>query len=146
MSKRAGWILFALSAIFNVFFLGGFVQARRQLALASSPTGRAELIADRLKLDGNQRASFAELTKEFISRLEQFKTIHGAEADSFWQVVQTDPEDTAKIQTKLDANVSIHRNAEALRFQYLLDVLKILNPEQRAGLIRIVKQRDIFAQ
>ena len=128
--------LLIISLAFNVFFTVGFFRACKQEDRAWTIEGRAHIMADKLKLDGQQHKVFETLLAEF-AKLRQTRA---AQQDAFFaELVKNHPNE--KMLEDLCAGDSVK--------QYRLDMLALmrkfigmLNPQQRETFLEIIRSHN----
>jgi len=134
MKTRLPWILLAVSLAFNVFFIGGFLQAHCHRKEVPPPGGRLETLAKNLNLDAAQRQVFEQLRGE----LEQHRSEFAAKREAFINELVKD-----KPNQKILEEFFVGKDAKQQRLAMLglmQRFVKILTPAQRGILARELKR------
>ncbi len=126
----------ALSALFNVFFLAGYVQARR---MAAAEVVRASDVTERVRgelgLDPAQSALFDDLRRNWREDAEVYRENLALLRQDMVEELDREPRDPARLGAVLEREAELRRQwrfAEAGRFG---DFLGALTPEQRRKLM-----------
>ncbi len=126
----------ALSALFNVFFLAGYVQARR---MAAAEVVRASDVTERVRgelgLDPAQSALFDDLRHQWREDAEVYRENLALLRQDMVEELDREPRDPARVGDVLEREAELRRQwrfAEAGRFG---DFLGALTPEQRRKLM-----------
>jgi Spy/CpxP family protein refolding chaperone len=145
VKTKLPWALLAVSLCFNAFFVAGYLSARRIPRLLASPEGRARLICDRLGLDAKQRAEYSRLDSVRETRVAEIRKPYAAEYDAFWAELLKENLDRARVMEMHGQAVALRGQMSKARFEFLLDLMGVLTPEQRAHYERMARGRSIFA-
>jgi hypothetical protein len=125
----------ALSALFNVFFLAGYVQARRTAADVARARDVTERVRGELGLDPAQSALFDDLRRKWREDAEVYGENLALLRQDMVEELDREPRDPARLGDVLDREAELRRQwrfAEAGRFG---DFLGALTPEQRRKLM-----------
>lgn len=125
----------ALSALFNVFFLAGYVQARREAADIGRARDVTERVRGELGLDPAQSALFDDLRRKWREDAEVYRENLSLLRQDMVEELDREPRDPARLGDVLDREAELRRQwrfAEAGRFG---DFLGALTPEQRRKLM-----------
>ena len=141
MKKRLPWILLALSVALNVSFVAGFLHVRGVLRKLQTPEGRAEWAADRLKLDGPQKATLERVSREWTLKMRQLQQAHADDLDAFWAEMIRG-EDKPVTRADLERLLEVQRTATVRSVEDLHRVWRSLNPDQRQALVRMIREKN----
>ncbi len=141
MRKRLPWILLALSVALNVSFVAGFLHVRSVLRSLQTPEGRAQWAADRLKLEGPQRATLQRVSREWTLKMRELQQAHADDLDAFWAEMVRG-EETAATRASLERLLEVQRTGTVRSLEDLRRILKDLNPDQRQALVRMVREKN----
>ena len=125
----------ALSALFNVFFIAGYVPARRAAADAGRAGDMTERVRGELGLDASQSALFDDLRQKWREDAEVYGDNLALLRQEMVEELDREPRDAARLGEVLDREAELRRQwrfAEANRFG---DFLGALTPEQRRKLM-----------
>lgn len=128
-------LLLALSVLFNVFFLAGYVQARRAVADVANAPALTEQVRGELGLDAAQTALFDDLRRKWRDDAEVYAESLALLRQDMVEELDRDPRDAARLGEVLEREAELRRQwrfAEAGRFG---DFLGALTPEQRRKLM-----------
>ena len=125
----------AMSALFNVFFLAGYVQARRAAADAGRARDVTERVRSELGLDAAQSALYDDLRKKWREDAEVYGENLALLRQDMVEELDREPRDPARLGDVLEREAELRRQwrfSEAGRFG---DFLGALTPEQRRKLL-----------
>lgn len=131
------WVLLAVSVAFNGLFAVGMLMARARHRRLATPEGRAELLADELGMDEEQRAAHRELAKEFRVRREELRGRHRAEFQKAWAELVKDEPDERVLEEFIRTSGSSEKRK--LFVEHTRGLMKILQPQQRERAAEIIK-------
>ena len=136
------WILLAGSLAFNGFFALGFIQARNMVQKFQSPQGRAEILAERLKLTPEQKTVFwregraiARQGLEIAQELEK-------DQHRFFAEVQKDNPDREVILQILNQTNDERARLTRIRTEHWMIIMRSLKPEQRQLFVDLIRSRS----
>ena len=141
MKKRLPWILLALSVALNVSFVAGFLHVRSVLRKLQTPEGRVQWAADRLKLEGPQRATLERVGREWTLKMRQLQQAHADDLDAFWAEMIRG-EDKPMAGAELERLLEVQRTGTVRSVEDLGRILKVLNPDQRQALVRMIREKN----
>lgn len=136
MKRHLIHLALALSLLFNVFFVVGFMQARAQLARVESTSGVSRLVTDELSLNDAQAAVFSRLR----SSLRDEMTIHRealalTQEELVAQLAKAEP-DLVRVRELVARKAELHRERRLAGSQRFNEFLGVLSPEQCRAMSR----------
>ena len=136
-------LLLVLSLAFNVCFALGAWKARDALRKARTPQGRAELLVEELGMNAEQRATFDAMRARLRARLALLDRKHGLKEglDRFWAEIVREHPDRELIDSLAARGAAFRDDFEPLKIDFLVGLFGILDPDQRAELVDLSKQR-----
>ncbi len=141
VKRRILWILLAGSIAFNVFFAVGFIQARHTVAKFQSPKGRAEILAERLRLTPEQQKVFWREGRAIARQgLEIAKEIDKVQNRFFAEVQKDNPNREIIFQILSQTNDERARLTR-IRTEHWMVVMQSLTPAQRKMFVDLVRAR-----
>lgn len=160
-AKVLPWVLLAVSAGLNLFFVGGHVYGRYYAEHVYGPAridrplrphepaemaARRHRFVERLGLNDDQRKVFGKLRDELIQHGRTLREQNREPMAALWRELQSDKPDSKHIEALL-------RKMSDNRFAYQLEATKIarefmaaLNPEQKERFVAMARERNIFAR
>jgi hypothetical protein len=138
MKKRLPWVLLAVSAAFNVFLVAGALTARARHEWKRTPEGRADVLADRLGMDEEQRAAYLELVRAFEPVHREMRGRRGEEYRTVWTELAKDRPD----ESVFDEFVRARGSSEWRRrfLEHARSLVRILRPEQRRRVAEVMER------
>lgn len=141
--SRLPWILLALSLALNLFFVGGVFWVRTQAARAHmSPAERVGLVTKQLGLDVNQRAAFDRFIRTVRMKAHQLRQTNKPLIDDAWQDFAKAQPDEAAVDKLFEEAANNRRSFQIEAGRALRTFLVVLNEDQRARFIALVRNRD----
>ncbi len=119
MNTKILSILLAVSLAFNVFFVRGYLQAKKQMQLTQSHQGRMELLAKELNLDEEQYERFQQRRQSMGPKRQVFLD----------ELIKEKPDQ------KLLESFALERIALMQEF------MRDLSPEQKQKFVEIINKR-----
>lgn len=146
MIAKVGWVLFAVSLGFNVFFAVGSYRAREELEQArrhndrlNTFPGQAEAYVEQLDLDIQQREEFEMLMEETMQERERICRESMTLLNRFLkEVVKEDPDREVIAQYIHSPYVTQHRKLMADKIREFMTVLR---PPQRRMLADSIRDK-----
>ena len=136
MNRHLAWLILALSLLFNVFFVVGFMQARAQLARVESQNGASRLVADELNLDDEQAAVFGRLRSGLREEMADYRQeIALVQAELVAELANENP-DLDRVRALVARKSDLHRQRRLAGSQRFQEFLGLLSPEQCRRLSR----------
>lgn len=137
-------IALAASVVLNAVFLVGYLRATDLASRTATPTGRAQMVAERLRLDTEQSELFNALRSR-ARQLSQDSIATGEPlAGAFWDEMARDIPDRSRLSLLVsDAaqhNMAFNEGVTDL----LLQFLESLSSQQRAVFIDTVRAQPIL--
>jgi len=139
---RLPWILLALSLALNLFFIGGVFWMRSQWHGPMGPAERIERVAKQLTLDADQRAAFERFVRAIRMKARDLRETNQPLIDEAWQDFAKAEPDEAAIDKLFEAAANNRRSFQIETGRALRAFLAVLNEDQRAAFIAMVKSRD----
>lgn len=135
MKARLPLTLLVVSAVFNAFFLAGFLRARSDAEKPRTFREKADRIAARLGLDEHQRPQFDNIVDEF-DRLRKDRT---PQRDAFLaELVKENPDEKA-LQDYVTGEAADDYRLK--RLSLTRQFVALLRPEQRKKFEEMIRQR-----
>jgi hypothetical protein len=130
MKRNLVWLLLALSVLFNVFFMAGYVQARAAARRAAEAEVLSQRVARELALDEGQQAVFAALR----SALREETVAYDGEMALLRQelaaeLARQEP-DLARVRELVSRGARLEQGRHEARARRFSEFLGTLNPEQ----------------
>ena len=138
MKKWLPWVLLAVSVAFNIFLVAGMLAARARHRHMRTPEGRAEVVADKLDMDDQQRAAYAELVKQSEAGRESDHQRRRAEYQRLWAELAKDDPDERVLEEFVQTPGSSQRRKRFL--EHARGLMKILRPEQRERVAKVMER------
>ena len=133
----------ALSGLFNVFFLVGYVQAGRAQA-----SGRAadvtNVVADELGLDTAQSALFTELQTRGREDADVYESSLALVRQDFVEALNREQIDPARLQGIVDRESELRRQWRLAQADRLHDFVGSLTPSQRHKLMQRMHRSTMY--
>ena len=144
MKRRILWVLLVVSLAFNVAFLLGYLHALSTMRKSKTPEGRAQLLADRLELDGAQKEAYEQIRKAVLAEWERLDQEYDADANNkaFWAEMAKDEPDANRLHELRARAVEYRNEFERVRIDSLLKLQRLLRPEQRLKLRELIEDRQ----
>ncbi len=133
MKQHLILLALALSGLFNVFFVVGYVQARRAQATATDVTGR---VADELGLDTAQSALFAELRTRGRQDADVYEGSLALVRQELVDELNRKQLDPDRLQAIVDREAELRRQWRLEEAARLNDFAASLTPSQRDKLMQ----------
>lgn len=146
MKSKLPWILLGISLCFNVFFVSGYLSARRIPKLLATPAGWTQIVSDRLGLDDRQRQELVAVNARREAQMQEVRSPYAKGYEAFWGEVLKDEPDRKRIAEIQQESAVLHGQMARIRTEFLLDTVKLMTPEQRTRYARMVRGRSIFAE
>ncbi|MHC5022687.1 MAG: periplasmic heavy metal sensor [Planctomycetota bacterium] len=134
MKRQLTWLALAISVLFNLFFLTGYLQARWQRG--SATPAPQTTVADELSLDSEQAAIFGHLrdglredNRVFTERLAL------VQQELFSELVEPQP-DPERMAALIDQDGELRRQMHHSAQERFRAFIGMLSPEQRQQLSR----------
>jgi uncharacterized membrane protein len=143
MKSKSGFVLAFLLAIslgFNIFFASGFFSTKADLRQAKTLLGRAEFVANALRLSGEQREAFRRLREELFKIGREIKARNRELIESFWQEILKDQPDSLKIEEALSHAAAARREFAALAVEKMREFLRMLDQDQRQACLELIRK------
>lgn len=136
------WVLLAGSLAVNVFFLGGYWQARRDAQRVDSGPGARGLVVERLDLDERQRRSLEALAARLASSADRAREETRSLRLEFWEEFASASPDGDRLASLLegmtDARLRYHQDTLAAALEFL----ETLSSDQRREFRRLIREHD----
>jgi hypothetical protein len=141
MRSKLLWLSLAVSLGFNLFFVIGYATTGRALRKARTPAGRMELIAQRLELDEEQQERLDGL---WAGTRRQGRELWEASLESreaLWRELDRDEPSAERLHALVEESMGLQLEAQLLAIDKTLELLRILDQDQRQALLRMAKKR-----
>ena len=139
--KRLLIFICLLSLCFNLFFVLGYFVSRHTARKLSTPAGKINLVAKKLKLNDDQRKIFESLTAEVLSTSLLLKKKHRAEIDAFWnEIVKPDP-DPDITTSGIDLYAKLNTRVKEMKLKALVRYLDELTPRQKEKYVKLLRKK-----
>ena len=141
MSRALRILLFA-SLSFNVMFVIGYLCAPTRAQAPQSTERAAELVTEKLGLDGSQREAFLSLRQEAQQQAEELAQAAALLQDQLCAESANpaaDPEAVADLQQDLAAVRQVHQQSQLDHFSRFM---KVLTPNQREAAVKILHAKN----
>jgi len=137
-------LLLALSLLFNLFFAGGYLQARRQLEQTAVPaeTSTVSDVREALQLDPTQEALFASLHERIQSVREEARTAMMAARTEVSALLDDPSSSPAQIDEAMERMLNIRRSVREDEMTTLREFLDVLSTEQQNAMMQKLIFRD----
>jgi len=133
--------LLAMSLLFNVFFLAGYMRATTRVSTIDTSEGAARLAAVELGLDKEQAAVFSGLRTEMQEdNLAYADALALAEQEFYGSLDGEDP-DPAAVASLIEREMELHRQMRETAMRRVERFARMLSPEQRKALFGKVRGR-----
>ena len=133
MRRGLPWLLLAVSAAFNVFFLVGYLRARTETSRRRTFRQRVLETAEKLDLNDGQLTKFEKL----LDRHEPTDRRLQEHRDAFWrELIKDQPDKQVLIDYAVGESSKEHRLA---RLKLMQELVAVLRPEQRRKLVQLVR-------
>lgn len=136
------WILLAGSLALNVFFLGGYWQARRDAQRVESGPGARGLIVERLDLDETQRRKLETLAARLASSAERARDETRSLQLEFWEELATASPDGDRLASLLEGMTDARLRYQQDTLAAALEFLETLSPDQRREFRALIREHD----
>ena len=146
MRRNALRLLIALSLLFNVCFVAGFLYVRQVITALSTPEGRIELIGKRMGVAPPARAACVTIEQERITERKRILASEEKGLDSFFAETVKDQPDMERLRTMVDAGMVLHRRLLLNDLEHFMRIAAHLTPEQRRTMANIIRGEDLFAE
>lgn len=141
LKRHILWILLAGSLAFNGFFALGFIQARNMVEKFQSPKGRAEILAERLKLTPEQKKVFWREGMAIARQgMEIAKELEKDQNRFFAEVLKENPDREIIFQILSQTNDERARLTR-IRTEHWMVIMQSLRPEQRRLFVDLIRSR-----
>jgi len=141
MIRRLPYILLGLSITFNVFFAGGFLEAR-SASVRLGATDGADLVAERLGLSPEQRQAYERLRDEASGDARQAREAIFAARQEFWTMLGDESADPAQLRDLVEFEADQGRQLRVQMLGRCREFMGVLAPPQRAALVEAVLKRE----
>lgn len=142
LKRHILWILLAGSLAFNGFFALGFIQARNMVQKFQSPQGRAEILAERLKLTPEQKKVFWREGQAIARQgLEIAKELEKVNNRFFAEVLKENPDREVIFQILGQTNDDRARLTR-IRTEHWMIIMRSLRPEQRQLFVDLIRSKS----
>jgi len=142
LKRHILWILLAGSLAFNGFFALGFIQARNMVQKFQSPQGRAEILAERLKLTPEQKTLFWRESRVIARQgFEIAKELEKVTNRFFAEVQKENPDREVIFQILSQTNHDRARLTR-IRTEHWMIIMRSLRPEQRQLFVDLIRAKS----
>ena len=132
MSSKLLLLALVLSILFNVFFLAGYVQARRE---AARPTGQVtDVLSSELGLDAQQVALFSELRRSGREETRPYDDSLALVRQEMIDALEDDVAEADQLPELIEREAELQRDRRLLQADRLAEFVGALSPDQRQRL------------
>jgi len=142
LKRHILWILLAGSLAFNGFFALGFIQARNMVQKFQSPQGRAEILAERLKLTPEQKTLFWRESRVIARQGFEIAKELEKVTNRFFAEVQKENPDREVIFQILSQTNDDRARLTRIRTEHWMIIMRSLRPEQRQLFVDLIRAKS----
>jgi len=134
MKRQLIWLILAMSLMFNLFFIAGYMRSQSIAARADSPDAVADLVTRELNLSDSQAAVFTDLRSSLKKAAAEYDdSIALAQQDLVDELARDEP-DLDNLRDIIDRQADLHRQRRLAGADRFGEFVSVLSTEQRRNL------------
>jgi hypothetical protein len=136
MTRGFVWLLLAISVLFNVFFLAGFLKARAAVDTGVEGAASVDRVAEVLNLDGTQTETFGRLRSAMREDERVVREAMSVNRRELAEELARETPDIERVRELATDQADLHRRRREAGAERFSDFMGVLTPEQCARLGR----------
>jgi hypothetical protein len=139
--RNLPWLLLAISVVFNVFFVVGYLQARSVADLSASDDGIETLVRNELNLSEEQAAAFHGLRADMMNEAALLQNQRALASRELLQELDSEMMNLERLFDIVSGDAEMHREWRLGAMERMKQFVSMLTPEQKSKFWRHVHKR-----